>query len=195
MITRICAAVLILAGFGMAQVPVPPPMHMGGPVFFSTFEHHRHGFPEWWKSPEMAQKIGISDAQVQKLDQVVLDHRLKMIDLHAALEREEVKLHPLMEAANPDENQILTQIDKVAAQRAQVEKANVQFMLAMRRVLTPEQWKKLKEARHFGPEMNHRFGGDHAPGGPRFFMRHPGPDIPKDDGGPAAPEHPAAPSE
>ncbi len=181
MINRILAVALVLGGLAIAQEkPAPPaprqphaPMHMGGPEHFAGMERHRFGSPEWWKNPEIVQEIGISDTQVQKLDQLALDQRLKMIDLRAAAEREEVRLRSLMEAANPDENQIMGQIDKVSTQRTQVEKAEVQYRLATRRVLTPEQWKKFQSMKPARMEMRHSFVERHeGKPGPRGFMRH-----------------------
>jgi periplasmic protein CpxP/Spy len=174
MITRIVAASLLLVGLGMAQVqaPHPEPMFPGPEMRIMT--QRRQVSPEWWKNPELAQKIGLSDAQVQKLNQIDFDSRMKMIDLNAALQREELKMQPLMEASTPDENQILAQVDKIASQRAQVEKARIQKMLAIRRVLTPEQWKKFQTSMpmmmhhemggHDGDHNEMRQGGDKGPG-------------------------------
>jgi Spy/CpxP family protein refolding chaperone len=50
-----------------------------------------------------------------------------------------------MAADSPDETKTLAQIDKVAQARAELEKANARFLFGIRRVLTPEQWKKLQE--------------------------------------------------
>lgn len=191
--TRICATVLLLAGLGMAQGPMP---HAGPPADgneFYAFEHRPMGhFGVWWRNPEIAQKVGVSESQVQQLDQVLQAHRLKTIDLRAALEREEVRMEPIMHAANPDEKQVLAQIDKIAAQRVQMEKANVQTMFALRRVLTPEQWKKLHSLEPFGRGM-HRMGGPgggsgHGPerfGGPG--LRGPNEGVPTPPAAPAAP--------
>ena len=197
MITRILAATLMFVGLASAQMPGPPMMggHMGAGTMgegpgFHAFAGHRMGPPQFWKNPEVAQKLGISDAQVQKLDQIAFDHRMKMIDMRAALEREELKLQPLMQASTPDENQILAQIDKVATQRAQIEKANIQSMLAERRVLTPEQWKKFQDAVH--SRMMHARHGDDGPGENRMYFRREfrrGPGTPKDGPPTAAPEH------
>src|SRR6478735_3347643 len=46
------------------------------------------GFPfgAWWKDPEVAQKINLTDDQSQKIDKVFQDARLQLIDLHANLE-------------------------------------------------------------------------------------------------------------
>ena len=50
----------------------------------------------------------------------------------------------MIEADNPDENAVLAAIDRIAADRAALVKANAQMAFAIRRVLTPEQWKKLR---------------------------------------------------
>jgi hypothetical protein len=51
----------------------------------------------------------------------------------------------LIEADQPDESQVIAQIDKVAQARANLEKSNAQMLLAIRRVLTVDQWKKLRD--------------------------------------------------
>src|SRR5208337_1966603 len=44
-----------------------------------------------------------------------------------------------------DEAQVIAQIDKVAQARANLEKSNAQMLLAIRRVLTVDQWKILRD--------------------------------------------------
>ena len=90
-------------------------------------------------------KIGVSDEQVQRIEKIFQDHRLQLIDLHAALEKQEAILEPLVEADQPEEAQVIAQIDKVAQARANLEKSNAQMLLAIRRVLTVDQWKKLRD--------------------------------------------------
>jgi len=70
--------------------------------------------------------------------------RLRLIDLNAALQKEEATMEPLMAADQPDDARLLAQVDKVAQARAELEKANGRMLVGMRRVLTPDQWKKLQ---------------------------------------------------
>ena len=102
------------------------------------------GMGRWWKNPEMVEKLGVTADQQKKMDDIFQQHRLKLIDVTAAVEREEVTLQPMMEADQPDEARIVAQIDKVAQARAELEKANARMLLGIRRVLTPDQWKKLQ---------------------------------------------------
>ncbi|HSA91869.1 MAG TPA: Spy/CpxP family protein refolding chaperone [Terriglobales bacterium] len=105
---------------------------------------HPHGLGKWWKDSKVAAELKLSETQIKEIEQTFLEHRLKLIDLRANLEREETKLQPLVEADQPDEGQVGAQIDRVVAARGQLEKANTMMMLAIRRVLTVEQWKKLQ---------------------------------------------------
>jgi Spy/CpxP family protein refolding chaperone len=111
-------------------------------------EDHMAHMGKWWKNSELMQRIGLTEQQSQQIEKAFQDHRLQLIDLHAALEKQEVQLEPLMEADRPDEAQVIAQIDRVAQARAALEKSNAQMLLAIRRVLTVDQWKKLHSDHH-----------------------------------------------
>ncbi len=131
----------------------------------------------WWNNPEIAQKVGLSADQQKKMDDIFQQSRLKLIDQHAAVEKEEAILEPMLATDTPDEGRILSQIDKVAQSRAELEKANARMLLGLRRVLTTAQWQTLKAIE---PERRERRGPD------RDERRGPGgPGGPPDAGGPA----------
>jgi Spy/CpxP family protein refolding chaperone len=111
----------------------------------------------WWNNPDMVQKLNLNSDQQKKMDDIFQQNRLKLIDLNATLQKDEITLEPLMASESPDEAKILAQIDRVAQARAELEKANARFLLGIRRVLTQEQWKKL-QAEHMNPGR--------GPGGP-----------------------------
>lgn len=200
MIRKLLMATLLMCTVAFAQPPQGAPgMHgdrgRGGP-------HGRFGpgggmhplMPpgRWWKNAEIAKTIGLNDGQVQKIEQVFQDSRLKLVDIHAGLAKEEIKLEPLLEADNPDESAVLGAIDRITAARASLEKANAQMAFAIRRVLTPEQWKTLRSLRpgkgHFprpegGPHGNFEHHGHPHAGGE-------GP-TPEDGPGSQSPPQPA----
>jgi Spy/CpxP family protein refolding chaperone len=118
------------------------------------------GMGRWWKNPEMVEKLGVTTDQQKKMDDIFQQHRLKLIDLNASVEREEVTLEPMMAADQPDEARIVAQIDKVAQARAELEKANARMLLGIRRVLTPDQWKKLQAET---PRAGRGLGGQQPP--------------------------------
>jgi Spy/CpxP family protein refolding chaperone len=116
----------------------------------------------WWNNPAIVEKMKLTDEQRKTMDGILLEHREKLIDLRGNVEKEEQELEPLIKADQPNEGKILAQIDKLAAARAELEKANARFLLALRAKLTPEQWKQLEEVRALGPHL-HRWS-DHKPG-------------------------------
>lgn len=138
----------------------PPPMRGGAPMAALRGPQGR-----WWGNPELAQKLGITADQIKKMDDILQQHRLRLVDLHATLDKQELMLEPLVSADQPDETKILAQIDKVAQARAELEKANARFLLALRAKLTPDQWKTLQSMR---AERHERMGrGEWRKGGPQ----------------------------
>lgn len=121
---------------------------------------------KWWRNPNIQEKLALTPEQQKKMDEIFQDSRIKLIQLHAALQEEEVRLDPLVSSEQPDEAKILAQIDKVADARKELEKQNARMLLSLRRVLTVDQWKKLQTERpgrfghgaHGGPGGRPGFG-------------------------------------
>jgi Spy/CpxP family protein refolding chaperone len=142
--------------------PAPPAPRASRPPMERRLEA---GPPRWWENQEMVQRLGLTTDQQKKMEDIFQQSRLRLIDLNAALQKEEAIMEPLMAADQPDETKLLAQIDKVAQARAELEKANGRMLVGMRRVLTPDQWKKLQAAEGPGGRgpMPRGQGG---PGGP-----------------------------
>jgi len=168
-------AVPVVAQEWRGADPGPPPMER-------TF---RAGGPgRWWDNPNVAQQVGVTDDQKKKLDDIFQQHKLQLIDLKAAVEKQQAIMQPLIEAEQPDEAKILSQIDAIAQARANLEKDYARMLFSMRTVLTADQWKKLR-----GMAQNHMQRGDGMrKWGPRPGMKN-GP-----DGGPAGPDGGAPPA-
>ncbi len=170
------------------SLPVPPPdsVMMAGtpaaapPAFVWQGEagervllrapHHGPELGKWWKDSKIAAELKLTPAQISKIEQTFYDHRLKLIDLRADLEREETRLQPLMEADQVDEAKVSAQIDLVLAARMRLEKAHTMLMLALRRSLSVEQWKKLESIKQ---ERESGWGGHGPIRGRSFHFSHP----------------------
>jgi Spy/CpxP family protein refolding chaperone len=98
----------------------------------------------WWKDSETVKKLGLSEAQVGQIEQIFLAHRLRLVDLRADLEKQEIGLQPLLDVERPDEAKVSTQIDLITAARGRLGKEHVSMLLAIRRELSVEQWKRLQ---------------------------------------------------
>jgi Spy/CpxP family protein refolding chaperone len=102
---------------------------------------------QWWRTPYYVGMLNLTTEQQKKMDEVFQDARIKLIGLDADLLKAEVTLEPLMEAEKLDEARIVAQIDRVAAARAELEKANARMLLGIRQALTQDQWNQLRETR------------------------------------------------
>lgn len=94
--------------------------------------------------PNVVQRLGLSPDQQRRIDAQFQQNRLKFIDLSAAVRKEEAVMEPLLEVDHPDEGKVITQIDRIAQARAELEKANARMLLGVRNVLTQDQWKMLQ---------------------------------------------------
>jgi Spy/CpxP family protein refolding chaperone len=119
----------------------------------------------WWKDPATITALSLSDDQQKKMDTIFQDSRLRLIDLKANLDKQQVLLQPMLDANPPDTNKVLAQIDRVAQARAELEKANAKMLLGIRGVLSADQWTKL-QATQKTRRMNYKGkGGPDGPGG------------------------------
>jgi Spy/CpxP family protein refolding chaperone len=102
---------------------------------------------QFWNNPNMVKQLNLTDDQRRAMDGILQDHKMKLIDLRANLQKAEVALGPMMKADMPDQKAIEAQIDKVVMARADLEKANARFLLDLRMQLKPDQWKQLQTMR------------------------------------------------
>jgi periplasmic protein CpxP/Spy len=206
------AGMLMAGGLACAQGP-------GDSGTGPGFGQHRppmersFGFGQFWNNPKVVTQLTLTDDQRKAMDGILQDHRMKLIDLQATLQKAELALGPLMKADAPDRAAIEAQIDRVVSARGELEKANARFLLDIRLQLKPDQWKQLQtlhqnrfdhqgEREHGRGQWSHdgqRPGMD-GPGmrgpdgqfrGPGGQFHHPQSPQPPPDGAPQAAPAPA----
>jgi len=144
----------------LAQGPPPAPgrpgeMGMAGAPGKQVMMFHRE-MGKWWKNSDVAKKLQLGDNQISQLDQIFYEHRLKLIDYGAEMEKEDLKLQTMLDADVPNEGQINSQVDQVLSARGKLEREYTIMNLDLRKVLSVEQWRQLKSIR------NEREPGDHV---------------------------------
>lgn len=165
---------LRLQGGPESMPPLPPLRGFGG---------------TWWRDSELATKLKLADQQKQQLEKTFLDYRLKLVDLRAEVERQELKLQPLIDADQVNDGQISTALNALIAARGKLELTNAMMNISMRQVLTIEQWKQLRSLQ---AERIREMRGPREPHG----MRRPAGMMPPPEGPaepPAAPDKPTPP--
>jgi Spy/CpxP family protein refolding chaperone len=143
-----------------ALAQVPPPISgqitVEGPPGKGAMIVRRE-MGKWWKNSQIAKKLQLSDGQITQLDQTFYDHRLKLIDYGAEMEKEDLKLQNLLDADVPNEGQVGSQVDQVLSARGKLEREYTMMNLDLRKVLSVEQWRQLKSIRNERDP-----GGDHV---------------------------------
>jgi periplasmic protein CpxP/Spy len=180
LLARYAALAVFLIGGALALAQGPggamvlaqsPGGDMGhGPVVIQRrgpFESAIGQMGRWWNNPRMIDQLKLTDDQRKTMDGIWYQHREKLIDLQANLQRAELAMEPLMSADQPDQAALEAQIDKIVSARGELERANAHFLLDIRMKLTPDQWKSLKDMRNrMGQRMMDRRnkGGPSGPG-------------------------------
>jgi len=170
--------------FFLAQNTAPAPPQGGGNAVYMTQGPGGPGFHgphKWWRDSETVKQLALSDGQATQIEQAFTDSKMRLIDMMASLQKEELRLETLINADQPNENAVSNQVDQVVQARGKLEKEHAMMMLSIRRLLTLEQWKKLQS-------MD---GGMGMGMGHRMFVRKfhgPPPQGPPPEGGAPAPQ-------
>lgn len=138
------------------------------------FAQMPRGVDNWWNSP-LANGLNLTDDQRRQIRDTLREFRPKLIDVRAATEKAEAAFEDAINDDAFDQRRAADAIERLANSRADLIRAVSQMSLRMRAVLTPEQWKQLRERqenmrnrrqemmRQGGPR---RRGGDGPGGGP-----------------------------
>ena len=121
----------------------------------------RREMGKWWQNPDVVSKLGLNDSQVSQLNQVFYNHKMKLIDYGADMEKQDLKLQNLLDADQPDEGQVNAQVDQVLSARGKLEREFTAMNLDLRKQLSLEQWRQLKTIR----------GAQGMPGDRFFFQQ------------------------
>jgi Spy/CpxP family protein refolding chaperone len=160
--------VLMLAAVALAQTPAPmpapapgAPQHRMGPPpggmgmgmgmgmdMGNLMRPHMQLLAQWWKNPEVASELRLTEAQIKQLDQANMNTRLALIDAAADALKAHTRAQALLDADQLDEAAYNQQVTAISTDAANLVKTFGQMGLTIRRVLTPEQWKKLEAVRH-----------------------------------------------
>jgi len=153
---------------------------------------YRGELGKWWQNSDIAKKLQLSDGQIGQLDQTFYDHKVKLIDYGADMEKQDLKLQTLLDADVPNEGQVEAQVNQVLEARGKLEREFTMMNLDLRKVLSLDQWRQLKSIQGQG------VGG--IAGGDRIFFRKvlppgggPGFSVQTDGAAPLPPLPPAPP--
>ena len=121
-------------GHGGPVMPLPPlppePPELGSPSY---------GIPA-----HVAEKLGIPQNIVQKVQDLSFDANDKLIGLEADLKRAQLQLDRELRQPSPNEGTVMQLVEKVGGAETAVRKNRVGLMVAIKKAVGPEYWPKLE---------------------------------------------------
>ena len=124
------------AGSGTQTGPLGFPLPGGFNPPFGLFD-------QWWKDPATSSELHLTEAQKKQLDDLALTQRLALIDAGANGMKALTRLRALLDADTMDEPAYKQQLGELSAATERLVQTLGDMAITPRRVLTPEQWKKL----------------------------------------------------
>lgn len=94
---------------------------------------------------EVAKKLNVTPDQQEAIKRLATEQRAKMIDLQAALQKAALKQTDLLMADPLDEAALMKAVEETSAASTVIAKARIQMLLEVRKVLTDEQRRQLRE--------------------------------------------------
>ncbi|KPL01277.1 MAG: hypothetical protein AMJ91_00520 [candidate division Zixibacteria bacterium SM23_73_3] len=91
---------------------------------------------------DMADELGLTDGQVENIREIQYNFKKTEIGLRAELKTSRLELRHLMMKENPSQKEIGRLVDRIAEAQKKVLKQNVDRKLALKEILTPEQFEK-----------------------------------------------------
>jgi Spy/CpxP family protein refolding chaperone len=97
------------------------------------------------QNPELAAKLNMTPEQQDTIKKMTLDQRTKMVDLQGVLQKAALKQAELLMAEPLDETALMAAVEETSKARAEMAKAMILNLIEIRKVLTEEQRKQLRD--------------------------------------------------
>ena len=99
---------------------------------------------KWWKMPQTAERLNLSDEEKEKLDRLFLEHQRRMIDLRSEMQKERFELENLLDSTSFDSAAGMARFMKVQAAQKAIAVERFSFLLGVREILGLDRFQQLK---------------------------------------------------
>ena len=93
----------------------------------------------WWDDKKTMKGLSLRPDQQQRMDGIFNANKDNLLSLYGNLQREQQKFVSMPREELQDETKVFAAIDRVAAARAELEKANFHILLQIRKEMDPAQ--------------------------------------------------------
>ena len=94
---------------------------------------------KWWKNKKIADKLELTTAQVNTIEQIFNLHKTKLNETKQSIIQKQNELNRKLKDSKTNKNEITQLADQVDLLNLQLRKINRNMRLEIREVLTPEQ--------------------------------------------------------
>ena len=128
---------------------------LGCAALFSVMTISASAQSKWWNAEGPKRELGLTAEQSQQLERIYQSTLPKLRAAKTELDRQESHFSELMRRDSPPpEGEVMATIERLEAARSDLGKLRTVMLYQMRRILTPEQRRKL-EAEHERNERDH----------------------------------------
>ena len=99
---------------------------------------------KWWKTPQMADKLALTQEEKAKLDSMYLNHRHQMIDLRSQVQKERLELEQLLDSSTFNGEASMECFKKLQEARTSLATERFKFLVQVRELLGLERFQQLK---------------------------------------------------
>ena len=149
-----CLILILVIAVALPVMARGPKAKRGiGPIGPKGFGHH-HG--PFWRDAKMIEELQLNDDQVAALKETDYAFHERAIELRASVEKTELEMQRAMDAETINEGAVKKTAKKLADLQGQMLLLKVDHNLAVQKVLTDEQRKKMKTQPAFGSKHKMR---------------------------------------
>ena len=117
------------------------------------------GQSKWWASEEYQRELGLTPAQVERLEETFQGAVPGLMAQKKALDHAEAEFERVLERGSYSD--VMEQVDRVETARAELNKSRALMLYEMRRTLTKDQWIRLNALQRRAAERERgRLQGD-----------------------------------
>ena len=102
---------------------------------------------KWWENQRVIDHVGITVEQQEQIQDLVYEYARRMIDLKADVEKAGLDLSDVVNTEEFDEPAVRTSHAAFQTARHKLENERFEMLVAVRKVLTNEQWRKMQDLR------------------------------------------------
>jgi Spy/CpxP family protein refolding chaperone len=114
---------------------------------FAMNHHSKESMPpggKWWHIPEMSKKLNLTSEEQEKLDELYVKNREKLIELKSDVEKKMLAMEQIIENENFNESVCIEQFKKLQDTRTKLAIERFRFLVEVRKLLGFERFQQLK---------------------------------------------------